>query len=178
LLKAYIAILILPSFRRGVRVGENIFVYGFPLAGVLAKSGNFTAGNITANAGLRDDIRSLQISAPLQPGSSGGPLLDQSGNIVGIVVAKLNLAQSVNFAIKSSIAIDSLDAHRVTVQTLANAQPRSPPDIAELASAFTVYIVCNRDGENWEGTIEEHGNKHRLSAARTPRSRSAHRGDR
>jgi len=79
-----------PPFRIGVRVGESIFVYGFPLAGLLSSSGNFTVGNITSVAGLGDDSRILQISAPVQPGNSGGPLLDKSGNVVGIVVSKLN----------------------------------------------------------------------------------------
>jgi S1-C subfamily serine protease len=65
-------------------------VYGFPLTGALASGGNVTTGNITALAGLGDDSRFLQISAPVQPGNSGGPLLDRNGSVVGIVVSKLN----------------------------------------------------------------------------------------
>src|SRR5262249_544266 len=124
-----------------------------PLAGLLATSGNFTNGIITASAGLGDDIRSMQISAPIQPGNSGGPLLDHSGNVVGIVVAKLHalmvssitnaLAKNVNCAIKASIAIDFLEAHKVTVETLPNTQTLEPADIADRARAFTVYIECN-----------------------------------
>ncbi|MGI8568125.1 MAG: S1 family peptidase, partial [Methylocella sp.] len=67
-----------------------VAAFGFPLAGLLATSGNFTLGNVTAVAGLGDDTRILQISAPVQPGSSGGPLLDYSGNVVGVVEGKLN----------------------------------------------------------------------------------------
>jgi hypothetical protein len=81
---------IVPPFRIGARVGENIFVYGFPLSGLLSSSGNFTVGNITSVAGLGDDSRIMQISAPVQPGNSGGPLLDRFGNVVGVVVSKLN----------------------------------------------------------------------------------------
>jgi serine protease Do len=153
LLKADIVASMLPPLRREARVGENVFVYGFPLAGLLATSGNFTNGIITAKAGLRDDIKSFQISAPVQVGSSGGPLLDQSGNIIGVVVSKLNtlrvsditydIAQNVNFAIKASIAIDFLEAQRLTVETVANTQTLAPADIAERAGAFTVYIECN-----------------------------------
>jgi serine protease Do len=73
------------SFRSGVRLGEGVAVFGFPLAGLLARSGNFTLGNVTAVAGLGDDTRILQISAPVQPGNSGGPLLDYSGNVVGVI---------------------------------------------------------------------------------------------
>ena len=76
--------------RTGVRLGEGIAVFGFPLHGLLATSGNFTLGNVTAVAGIGDDTRMVQISAPVQPGNSGGPLLDQAGNVVGTVVAKIN----------------------------------------------------------------------------------------
>ena len=76
--------------RTGVRLGESIAVFGFPLHGLLATSGNFTLGNVTAVAGIGDDTRMVQISAPVQPGNSGGPVLDQAGNVVGTVVAKIN----------------------------------------------------------------------------------------
>jgi serine protease Do len=75
------------SFRSGVRLGEGVAAFGFPLAGLLATSGNFPLGNVTAVAGLGDDTRILQISVPVQPGNSGGPLLDYSGNVVGVIEA-------------------------------------------------------------------------------------------
>jgi S1-C subfamily serine protease len=64
-------------------------------------------GNVTATAGPEDNPRLLQISAPIQPGNSGGPLMDERGNIVGVVVAQLRpgIAQNVNFAIKASVAL-------------------------------------------------------------------------
>lgn len=79
-----------PAFNSKVRVGDGIFVYGFPLSGLLATSGNFTTGNITATAGLNDNTSMFQISAPVQPGNSGGPLVDPFGNVIGVIVAKLN----------------------------------------------------------------------------------------
>ncbi len=72
------------------RLGEGVVVYGFPLTGALASEGNLTIGNITALAGPKDDGRLYQISAPIQPGNSGGPLFDESGRVIGIVVAKLD----------------------------------------------------------------------------------------
>jgi serine protease Do len=78
------------SLRSGIRLREGVAAFGFPLAGLLATSGNFTLGNVTAVAGLGDDTRILQISASVQPGNSGGPLLDYSGNVVGVVEGKLN----------------------------------------------------------------------------------------
>ena len=112
------------AFRTSIRLGETVEAFGYPLTEVLAKSGNFTLGNVSALVGLGEDSRYLQISAPVQPGNSGGPLLDQNGNLVGVVSAKLNalklmlvtqgdIAQNVNFAIKASIVMSFLDANGV-----------------------------------------------------------------
>ena len=62
-------------WRVSVRQGEDVVAYGFPLTGMLSSGGNVVTGNVTALAGLGDDSRFLQISAPVQPGNSGGPLL-------------------------------------------------------------------------------------------------------
>ena len=119
---------------------------------MLASGGNFTTGNVTALAGLRDDSRSLQISAPVQPGNSGGPLLDEAGNVVGVVVAKLDalrvasatndIPQNVNFAIKVTVAADFLSAHGVRYTEAKLDAPLPPSDIAERARAFSVHIEC------------------------------------
>jgi S1-C subfamily serine protease len=96
----------------------------------------------------------LQISAPVQPGNSGGPLLDRNGTVVGIVVSKLNaleiasatgdIPQNVNFAIKASVAAAFLDAQRVEHAESAGVGALSTPDIAERAKSFTVQVVCVR----------------------------------
>jgi hypothetical protein len=140
------------KWRVSIRQGEDVVVYGFPLAGVLAASGNVAAGNVTALAGLGNDARFLQISAPVQPGNSGGPLLDRSGNVVGIVDATLDalkivlaigdIPQNVNFAIKASVAAAFLDAHGVAHPEGAATPPVSIPDIAERARAMTMQVMC------------------------------------
>jgi serine protease Do len=143
------------SLRSGVRLGEGVAVFGFPLAGLLATSGNFTLGNVTAVAGLGDDTRILQISAPVQPGNSGGPLLDYSGNVVGVVEGKLNaitvatvtndMAQNVNFAIKANVVTNFLDANSVayTNGSLVSTVLQSS-EIAERAKSLAVMIECNK----------------------------------
>jgi S1-C subfamily serine protease len=142
------------TWRLSVRQGEDIVVYGFPLTGMLASGGNVATGNVTALAGLGNDSRFLQISAPVQPGNSGGPLLDRQGTVVGIVVAKLNalgvasatgdIPQNVNFAIKASVATAFLDAQSVTHAESVGVDALSTPDIAERAKSFTVQVVCVR----------------------------------
>jgi S1-C subfamily serine protease len=82
------------AFRAGapIRAGDAVVALGYPLSGLLATTANLTVGNVSALAGLGDDSRYFQISAPVQPGNSGGPLLDASGHLVGIVTSKLNAA--------------------------------------------------------------------------------------
>jgi S1-C subfamily serine protease len=73
-----------------LRLGESVVAFGFPLVGALSREGNLTTGNVSALAGLRDDAGYLQITAPVQPGNSGGPLLDEGGNVIGVITAKLD----------------------------------------------------------------------------------------
>jgi serine protease Do len=142
------------KWRFPVRQGEDIVVYGFPLTQVLASTGNVATGNITALAGIADDSRFFQISAPVQPGNSGGPLLDRGGAVIGVVVAKLNalriaaatgdIPQNINFAIKGSIVAGFLDAQRVSYANSFSASALSTPDIVEHAKLFTVQVTCLR----------------------------------
>ncbi len=137
---------------RPLPAGEAIAVYGFPLAGALSSTGNIVAGNITAVAGLGDNIDHFQISAPIQPGNSGGPLLDMHGAVVGIVDSKLNelavakvlgsLPQNVNFAIKSDVLVNFLEAHSVPYETQEVAPDLDLAGVAAVAKKFTVLVVC------------------------------------
>ena len=142
------------SFRdgRGIRPGDTVIVAGFPLQGVLTSDLNITSGNVSALAGPRDDRRILQITAPVQQGNSGGPLLDLSGNVVGVVVAKLSalkialvtgdIPQNVNFAISAGIARNFLDAHSIPYETALSEQTLAPADVAARAREFTVLVEC------------------------------------
>ncbi len=140
-----------PPLRGGARTGEPVAAYGFPYAGLLPSQGNFTLGNVTATAGLQDDARYLQMSAPIQPGSSGGPLLDQAGNMVGIVVARLNPkaegggAQNVNFAIKADVVAEFLVANGLSETDAPSAAAMPAADLADAAKTFTVFIACKSD---------------------------------
>jgi S1-C subfamily serine protease len=138
------------TFRTGrpTRAGESAVVFGFPLLELLASTGNVTTGIVTALAGLRDDPHQIQISAPVQPGSSGGPVLDASGHLIGVVVSRLNAAlgqvsQNVNFAIKSSTAANFLDAHGVAYQSAISEKALSIPDIVEQAKGFSAQVLCH-----------------------------------
>ncbi len=82
-------------------VGENCYVLGYPLRAEMGDEIKLTNGLISSKSGFQGDITSYQISAPSQPGNSGGPLFDKNGNLIGIVNAKLTIAESASYAVKS-----------------------------------------------------------------------------
>jgi S1-C subfamily serine protease len=137
-----------------VRQGEDIIAYGYPLAGALATQGNLTTGIVSALAGFGDDTRKLQISAPVQPGNSGGPLLNEEGHVVGVVTSKVNalnvarvtgdIPQNVNFAIKSGIATNFLDSNSIKYETSNTKVVKHTPDIGDLAKSYTYMVKCQR----------------------------------
>jgi serine protease Do len=153
LLKTNLAPSRVAQLRAGTRLGEPVAAFGYPLLGVLSSTGNFTLGNVTALTGLKDDTRYLQISTPIQPGNSGGPLLDASGNFVGVVSAKLNallvmvategdIPQNVNFAIKSSVAATFLESNSVGFTTGMIGAALAPTDLADQAKAVSLPVLC------------------------------------
>lgn len=135
------------------KLGEPIAAFGFPLSNVLSRNGNFTLGNVTALAGINDDSRELQVSAAVQPGNSGGPLLDYNGDLVGVVASKLNamktasrvgdIPQNVNFAIKATNLASFLDANRVAYSTNIGSTMQVV-ELAEHARLATVFISCQK----------------------------------
>lgn len=135
-----------------VRNGESVVAFGFPLGGILASTGNVTFGNISALVGLSDDSRMLQISAPVQPGNSGGPLFDAGGLLIGVVQSKLNainiaqasgdIPQNVNFAMKGSVAVGFLQAHDVEPRLERRGADLSQADITAQAQRVTVRVLC------------------------------------
>ncbi len=140
------------ALRFGARQGENVEAFGYPLSQVLATSGNFTTGIVTALAGIGDDSRFYQISAPVQPGNSGGPLLDESGNLIGVVSSKLDfiaeiknagdIPQNVNFAIKASVVANFLQDNAIKFAIGEATQAMKGPDLADEAKALSAFIVC------------------------------------
>ena len=146
ILKTSIEPIVVPALRTQVRVGESVSVFGFPYSDTLSTSGNFTTGTVTAIAGIADDTRLVQISAPVQPGNSGGPLIDKYGNVVGVIVSRLaattkDIPQNVNFAIKSSIAINFMESNGVSPNAATKSLERPAEAIADLAKLFTVLRV-------------------------------------
>ena len=100
-------------------MGQDVYTIGFPLTDILGKSARLTKGLVSATVGTQDDPKQLQVSAEVQPGNSGSPLLDENGKVIGMIDSTLNAAgvfastggalpQNVNFAIKADVLVDFL----------------------------------------------------------------------
>ena len=176
-----------PTFRRDVEVGEDVATYGFPLLDVLGKAGRFTTGTVSANI-VRDDTSLLQIQVPVQQGNSGGPLFDRAGNVVGVVMSKLDalelarvtgdITQNVNFAIKSDKALIFLNSHRVKVAVATGVPTRRPwPEITSQARSFTALIECNAERTLSEGSQLGRGEPQDDTEMMEPLRRAAGEGD-
>lgn len=100
------------SFRDGTGcdLGESVVALGFPLAGLAGGGVHVTQGGVSALFGLHNDSSLLQFTAPIQPGSSGSPLFDGTGAVVGMVTSTVPDAQNMNFAVKAGLALAFLDA--------------------------------------------------------------------
>lgn len=143
-----------PAIRRSASLGEDIVVAGHPLSGLLSTDLIVTGGLVNSLAGLGNDPALLQVSAPVQAGNSGGPLIDRSGAIVGVVVSKLDvgrlhkitgdLAQNINFAIKPEVLRMFLDANRVPYRSADAAKRLDGVQIADKARGFTVQVLCTK----------------------------------
>lgn len=133
-------------------LGQDIIVAGYPLRNLLGGL-NVTRGEISSISGIGGDRRYFQISAPVQPGNSGGPLLDQYGSVTGVVVSKLDakaimettgdIPQNVNFAIKGPLVTSFLAIHGINFsrQSISDNKP-AKSSIASMAKTFTVPVEC------------------------------------
>ena len=121
LLKADGHFSILPiASSRGVKLGSTVATVGFPNTGMQGFAPKLAKGEIASLTGSQDDPRYFQISVAVQPGNSGGALVDERGNVVGVVSAKLDAAttlattgalpENVNYAVKSSFLLGFLES--------------------------------------------------------------------
>jgi S1-C subfamily serine protease len=138
---------------RTVRLGATVATVGFPNIGLQGFAPKLAKGEIASLAGEQDDARHFQISAPIQPGNSGGALVDERGNVIGVVVAKLNqraalatsgaLAENVNYAVKSSYLLSFLESVPDVAAKLKEpgTQARRFEDVVKSVEQATVLVL-------------------------------------
>jgi len=137
-----------------LRQGEEIVAFGFPLNSVLSMGGNLTPGVVSALTGLGNNTNQIQITAPIQPGSSGSPVINKKGEVVGVVSMKLDdgkmaketgqLGQNVNFAVNAQTLKSFLDVNKVNYinGTSFFARDKSTADLGDEARQWTMVIEC------------------------------------
>jgi S1-C subfamily serine protease len=142
-----------------VQTGDGVIAIGYPFHGLLTSDFTVTTGIVSSLSGIFNDTRHLQISAAVQPGNSGGPLLDFTGALVGVVAAKLNalkvaratgnIPENINFAIKTGALRDFLDNSVVMYRvTERREMKKETAEIAKSARGFTLLISCTANEQS------------------------------
>ncbi|HEX7518157.1 MAG TPA: tetratricopeptide repeat-containing serine protease family protein [Chthoniobacterales bacterium] len=138
---------------RAVKLGGTVATVGFPNIGLQGFAPKFARGEIGSLSGPQDDPRYFQISVPVQPGNSGGALVDERGNVVGVVSAKLSakaalsssgaLPENVNYAVKSSFLLGFLESVPDVAAKLKepNTREMKSADVAEQAKEAAVLVL-------------------------------------
>lgn len=145
---------------KSIQSGDSVVAIGYPFHGLLTSDFTVTTGIVSSLSGILNDTRFLQISAAVQPGNSGGPLLASSSDVVGVVAAKLNalkfvratgnIPENINFAIKTGALRDFLDNSVVPYQISDAKTELKTADIARNARAFTFLISCKAKAKEKE----------------------------
>jgi S1-C subfamily serine protease len=135
---------------RGVKVADRVATLGFPNPELQGEAAKYASGEVAALSGPSDDPRFLQVSVPIQPGNSGGPLVDTSGAVVGVVVAQLdkittfkltgNIPENVNYAIKGTILLGVLESVPGLAEKVRSEPLKPATDAAEVAK--TLEAAC------------------------------------
>jgi hypothetical protein len=139
---------------RAMKLGESVFTIGFPNIELQGFAPKLTKGEISSLTGMQDDPREFQISVAVQPGNSGGPLVNQYGNVVGIVEARLAdvstlettgaLPQNVNYAMKSSalnVLLESLPEIAATLPESNPTKNRKFEDVEKEAESAVALVL-------------------------------------
>ena len=130
---------------------QVIYVAGYPFGRKISTSVKVTKGIISSLIGLGNNFSNIQIDAALQPGNSGGPILNDRGNVVGVAVAKLDLKkvlknfgvvpEGTNFGIKTSVVRSLLESSNVSLRR-PNSKTISKSKLGKMISDGTYYLSC------------------------------------
>ena len=137
----------------GAKLGENVIAVGYPLAGRLSDSVKITRGIVSSLSGINNNISQIQIDAALQPGNSGGSVLNENGEMIGIASAGLNkllmakeagyVPENVNFAVASPTVSNILKSKKIKFTKQGFFSPSySNTELAELGNNSTMQLFC------------------------------------
>lgn len=135
----------------GLVLGESVTSVGYPLQGLLADSPNLTRGNVSSSSGIKGSYGMFQFSAPIQPGNSGGPVVSDNGELLGMAVGTLNakslvdrglLPQNVNFALDSNYVARFLRREKIAFDEVQRKGPGEMKIANDAALGAAVQLAC------------------------------------
>lgn len=131
---------------RASDVGSSVFVLGYPLRATMGDEVKLTNGIISSKSGFQGDVTSYQITAPVQPGNSGGPLFDDKGNIIGIINAKHVGAENASYAIKASYLMNLIDLmpSPPKLSTISTVSGKPLTEQVKILKKYTYIIEINQ----------------------------------
>ncbi len=142
----------LPISGRDLVLAQKVFTLGYPQTQLLGDALKFTDGTVSALSGLHDDARCIQISVPVQSGNSGGPLINTSGEVVGVIVSKLaainvfkwtgDLPENVNYAVRTDYAKPLLGAQEKREFPLLEAKQAEMEEQVRRLSDSVVMVIA------------------------------------
>ena len=147
----------LPLSQSQARLGASVFTIGFPRVDFMGRAPKLSIGVISAESGLRDDPESLQTTVPIQPGNSGGPLLNMKGEVVGVVKSMLGVRDTANGSLyvlqTTSCALKIKCVQELLYQLprkdgRVNLVPADSGDLERLAGRIkdSVLLVISKEG--------------------------------
>ena len=145
----------------GPILGEDVVVLGFPFIGILSTDIKVTKGIVSGLSGPGNNSSLVQIDAAVQPGNSGGPLLNSNGNIIGVIVSRADaefflketgiLPENINFGIKSNVVYQFIKLHGIKQnQTIKRNNQMSTKELAKIGSLSTLHLQCLNTEANYQ----------------------------
>ena len=141
-------------------VGESVFVLGYPMTTTMGDEIKLTTGIVSSHSGFEGNKAQYQISAPVQPGNSGGPLFDDNGNVVGIVSAKHTGAENVSYAVKAShlqALVNQLPDKAGVLPTDNSLSGMNLPQKVKKVKGLVCFIYCSTRGETPRSANPKYG---------------------
>lgn len=127
-------------------LGTDVFSLGFPLTQIMGSDIKFTDGKISSKTGMNGRISDYQISVPIQPGNSGGPLFNLKGDLIGITSSgfnrELNLTENVNYAVKSTYLLNLIQLLPRKIEIGHKSKQENPTTpLTELIKSYSDFVV-------------------------------------
>ena len=144
------------SLSTEINLGEDILVGGYPLSNKINSSTiKITKGIVSSMSGKDNNYSEFQLDATVQPGNSGGPIINEYGNLVGVTSYMLTNAQNTNFAKKSDTLKMLMDSNKISYFENKNKNKIDTVELSSKLNDATLQIFCANTESNWTKLINQ-----------------------